>query len=107
MPKRQSDIAVVYRLLASAKPIWDRFSDHPFVKGIEDGSLDKEKFRYYILQDYRYLEEYAKENVTLMAHLNRLTENYTEQQVRHLIDIFIACSRYEEKFWDFSWNMER
>lgn len=220
-------MAVVDRLLAAAKPIWDRYHDHSFVKGIEDGTLDKEKFRYYILQDYLYLEEYAKvfaigvakaeslemirlfagyinvltdgemdihrgymgelgitqeeldsteraidnlsytsymlrvayeetqveilaailscahsyemiakriiennpdsvnhpfygewikgyasdtytkENVTLMAHLDRLTENYTEAQIQHLIDIFVISSRYEEKFWDLSWNMSK
>lgn len=220
-------MAVVDRLLAAAKPIWDSYHDHPFVKGIEDGTLDKEKFRYYILQDYLYLEEYAKvfaigvakaeslemirlfagyinvltdgemdihrgymgelgiaqeeldsteraidnlsytsymlrvayeetqveilaailscahsyemiakriiennpdsvnhpfygewikgyasdaytkENVTLMAHLDRLTENYTEAQIQHLIDIFVISSRYEEKFWDLSWNMSK
>lgn len=220
-------MAVVDRLLAAAKPIWDSYNDHPFVKGIEDGTLDKEKFRYYILQDYLYLEEYAKvfaigvakaeslemirlfagyinvltdgemdihrgymgelgitqeeldsteraidnlsytsymlrvayeetqveilaailscahsyemiakriiennpdsvnhpfygewikgyasdtytkENVTLMAHLDRLTENYTEAQIQHLIDIFVISSRYEEKFWDLSWNMSK
>ncbi len=220
-------MAVTDRLLAAAKPIWDSYNDHPFVKGIEDGTLDKEKFRYYILQDYLYLEEYAKvfaigvakaeslemirlfagyinvltdgemdihrgymgelgitqeeldsteraldnlsytsymlriayeetqveilaailscahsyemiakriiannpasvdhpfygewikgyasdaytkENVTLMAHLDRLTENYTEEQIQHLIDIFVISSRYEEKFWDLSWNMSK
>ena len=220
-------MAVVDRLLAAARPIWDRYNEHPFVKGIEDGTLDKEKFRYYILQDYLYLEEYAKvfaigvakaedlemirlfagyinvltdgemdihrgymgelgitqeeldampraldnlsytsymlrvayeetqveilagilscahsyemiakriiennpdsvnhpfygdwikgyasdaytkENVALMAHLDRLTEHYTEQQVQHLIDIFVASSRYEELFWDMSWEMKK
>jgi thiaminase len=30
------------------------------VKGIEDGTLDREKFRFYIIQDYLYLEDYAK-----------------------------------------------
>jgi thiaminase/transcriptional activator TenA len=42
-----------------------------------------------------------------MAHLNRLTENYSEKQVQHLIDIFVACSRYEELFWDMSWEMKK
>lgn len=28
--------------------------------GIQNGNLDKEKFRYYIIQDYLYLEDYAK-----------------------------------------------
>ena len=31
-----------------------------FVKGIQDGSLAKDKFKYYIMQDYLYLKEYAK-----------------------------------------------
>lgn len=217
----------VERLLTVAKPIWDRYNDHSFVKGIEDGTLDKDKFRYYILQDYLYLEEYAKvfaigvakatsldtirlfagyinvltdgemdihrgymgtlgiteeeldqmmrsldnlsytsymlrvayeeteveilaailscaysyeviakrivannpgaldhpfygdwvkgyasdeyakENQTLMKHLNDLTANYTEKQLKHLEDIFVACSRYEEMFWEMSWTMSK
>ena len=48
------------RLLCAAKDIWNAYNDHPFVKGIETGTLDKEKFRFYIIQDYLYLEEYAK-----------------------------------------------
>ena len=28
-----------------------------------------------------------------------------EQQVRHLEDIFVACSRYELAFWEMAWNM--
>ncbi len=48
------------RLLDATKEIWKSYYEHPFVKGIENGTLDKEKFRYYIVQDYLYLEEYAK-----------------------------------------------
>ena len=47
-------------LLEMSKEIWDKYNKHPFVMGIEDGTLDKEKFRYYIIQDYLYLQEYAK-----------------------------------------------
>lgn len=47
-------------LLERTKQIWDNYNEHPFVKGIEDGSLDKEKFKFYIVQDYLYLEEFAK-----------------------------------------------
>ncbi len=217
----------VERLLEAAKDIWDSYNEHPFVKGIEEGTLDKEKFRYYIVQDYLYLvdyaksfalgiakaksvettqlfsnyitaltggemnihhgymgkfevseeevdntpraldnlsytsymlrvayeegeaeilaatlscaysyeviakkmvknnpecinhefygewvaeyprEDYAKSNITLMDALNRLAENYSEQQLKHLTDIFTACSRYEYLFWDLSWNMSK
>ena len=47
---------------------------------------------------------YAEENIILLAELNRLTENYTEKQIQHLVDIFVACSRYELAFWEMSWN---
>lgn len=39
----------VERLLEVTKDIWNSYNQHPFVKGIEDGTLDKEKFRYYII----------------------------------------------------------
>lgn len=48
------------RLLAASENIWAKYHVHPFVRGIADGSLDREKFRYYMIQDYLYLIEYAK-----------------------------------------------
>lgn len=48
------------RLLDAAEDIWMAYNEHPFVKGIEDGTLDREKFRFYMIQDYLYLAEYAK-----------------------------------------------
>ena len=30
--------------------------------------------------------------------LNKLTQNYTEEQLQHLTDIFVACSKYEMVF---------
>ena len=214
------------RLLAATTEIWKSYNEHPFVLGIQNGTLDKEKFRYYIIQDYLYLEDYAKtfavgvakaknletanffakyisvmngeldvhngylaklgvtqeeidstsrsldnlsytsymlrvayeegeaeilaailscaysyeviaknivknnpnsindefygdwirgyvsdgyakENVILLEKLNRLTEAYTEKQVQHLVDIFVACSRYELAFWEMSWTVSK
>ena len=48
------------RLYLSAAPIWKKCMEHPFVKGIGDGSLPLEKFRYFMLQDYVYLYDYAR-----------------------------------------------
>lgn len=213
-------------LLAATQEIWESYNEHPFVLGIQNGTLDKEKFRYYIIQDYLYLEDYAKtfavgvakaksleianlfakyisvmngelnvhsgylarlgvtqdeidstprsldnlsytsymlrvayeegeaeilvailscaysyeiiakkivqnnpasindefygdwikgyvfedyakENVILLNELNSLTETYTEKQIQHLIDIFVACSRYELAFWEMSWTVKK
>lgn len=211
---------------AAVKDIWTEYYTHPFVKGIEDGTLDQEKFRYYIIQDYLYLieytkvfgigiakaksaevtklfasyvhlltegeidihrgymgifgvtekeladtpraldnlsytsymlriayeegeaevlaailscaysyemiarnivknnpasvdhefygdwikgyasDEYSKENAVLFEMLEKLTEHYTDEQKRHIVDIYVACSRYELAFWDLSWDMK-
>ena len=214
------------RLLDATAEIWAAYNRHTFVLGIQDGTLDREKFRYYIVQDYLYLEDYAKtfavgvakakslkianlfakyinvmngelnvhdgylsrlgvtqqeidftpraldnlsytsymlrvayeegeaeilaailscaysyeiiaknmvknnpdsvkdefygdwvkgyisesyaaENIVLLEEINRLTENYTEKQIQHLVDIFTSCSRYELAFWDMAWNMSK
>ena len=47
-------------LYEAAKPVWERCLNHPFVTGIGDGSLPVEKFRFFMLQDYLYLFDYAK-----------------------------------------------
>ena len=48
------------RLFKTVEPIWNSYLEHPFVKGISDGSLDPEKFKHYLKQDYVYLIEYCK-----------------------------------------------
>ena len=218
---------LIDKMTAATAGIWAEYNKHPFVKGIEEGTLDKEKFKYYIMQDYLYLIEYAKvfgigiaksksvktsklfasyvhlltdgdmdihrgymgkfdvteeelaqtpraldnlsytsymlrvayeeseveilaailscaysyeviahtiiknrpnsvchdfygdwikgyaseayhaKNVELIETLEMLTEHYTEEQKQHIIDIYIACSRYELAFWDLAWHMRK
>jgi thiaminase/transcriptional activator TenA len=43
-----------------SQPIWDQVLEHPFIRGIADGSLPDQTFRYYIGQDYKYLVEYGR-----------------------------------------------
>ncbi|WP_453990681.1 thiaminase II [Bacillus nitroreducens] len=43
-----------------ANSIWEASFEHPFVKGIGDGSLPLECFKYYVLQDAYYLTHFAK-----------------------------------------------
>ncbi|MGB3569950.1 MAG: thiaminase II [Priestia megaterium] len=48
------------RLYEKLQPIWRQNHNHPFVQGMGDGKLEKEKFRFYMIQDYLYLIDYAK-----------------------------------------------
>jgi len=48
------------RLYENVKPIWRKNHQHPFVQGIGDGTLAEDKFRFFMIQDYLYLIEYAK-----------------------------------------------
>lgn len=47
-------------LRARAEPIWRAQHEHPFVRGIGDGSLDLERFKHWVRQDYRFLIEYCR-----------------------------------------------
>lgn len=47
-------------LWAGAAPIYDKILDHPFVRGLTDGSLPRQVFRQYVVQDAHYLRGYAR-----------------------------------------------
>ena len=53
-------MTVTQRLYQAARPVWEACHAHPFVRGIGDGSLDLEKFQWFLLQDYLYLRDYVK-----------------------------------------------
>ena len=66
---------------------------------------DAEKHEFYGEWVQSYASEgYAEENVRLTALMEKLAEGYSEQQLQHLTDIFVDCSRYEAMFWDMAWN---
>lgn len=58
---------------------YEEYMNHPFIKGLKDGSLDKEKFKKYLIQDTLYLKDYAK--VYAMAFL--LADNVRDLQFLH------------------------
>ncbi|RCW63735.1 thiaminase II [Saliterribacillus persicus] len=48
------------QLRKDVKQIWEDSLNHPFVKGIGDGTLPIEKFKYYVMQDSYYLSHFAR-----------------------------------------------
>lgn len=47
------------RCLKAANEAWRSSFDHPFVVALMDGSLETDRFRFYQMQDARYLEAFA------------------------------------------------
>ncbi len=59
-------------LYDAARSLWEAQLEHPFVQGIGDGTLDEERFRRWVLQDYRYLGEFARIFAWAAAKSDRL-----------------------------------
>lgn len=76
------------RIFKRVEPLWNAYLEHPFVKGIGEGTVDEEKFKHYMRQDYIYLIEYSRifaigaakahnlETMTIFSNLLNGTMNY-------------------------------
>jgi thiaminase/transcriptional activator TenA len=47
-------------LWSSIAPIYAAILRHPFLRGLTDGSLSREAFRFYVIQDAHYLRDFAR-----------------------------------------------
>lgn len=72
------------RLFAAAEPIWLAQLEHPFVRGLGDGTLEEERFKRWVLQDYRYLEEFARVLAWAVAKARDLASMGWFAEVLHL-----------------------
>ena len=70
--KKAIDMSLSDELFALAEPHWVRQVQHPFVRGLSDGTLEENRFIRWVLQDYRYLKEYAKVFAWAVAKADRL-----------------------------------
>jgi thiaminase (transcriptional activator TenA) len=55
-----SVVALSDQLRRAADPVWQAQREHPFLRGIADGTLALERFSFYVRQDYLFLIEYAR-----------------------------------------------
>ena len=65
-------------LKIEAEPIWRAIFAHPFLREIKDGTLPVEKFRYYLTQDYQYLEGFGR---TVAMALAKAPDSQTLQEL--------------------------
>jgi thiaminase/transcriptional activator TenA len=73
-----------------ATETWENGYNHPFVQELGKGTLDKAKFRFYLLQDYQYLLQYAKvfalaavkaDNEIIMARLTKIQHSILAEEM--------------------------
>jgi len=70
------------QLKQETQPIWQAIFEHPFLRAIKDGSLPLEAFRYYLTQDYLYLEGFAR---TVALALAKAPDSHTLEQLSHRV----------------------
>ena len=58
---------------AKASPIYQEILEHPFNRGLRDGTLSQEIFNYYIEQDSSYLKDFARALAMLAARCQSLS----------------------------------
>ncbi|MCU0227717.1 MAG: thiaminase II [Bryobacterales bacterium] len=59
------------QLWAEAEPVYQATLRHPFLTGLADGSLPRQKFRYYLVQDALYLRAFGQALSLLAAKAPR------------------------------------
>ncbi|QKF74288.1 thiaminase II [Aliarcobacter faecis] len=95
-------------LKQKAIKVWEDGYNHPFVQELGAGTLCKEKFKFYLLQDYLYLLEYAKvfamamvkaDDEKMLSNLSSITKAtlVDEMKVHHLYMKEFGISEEEVK----------
>lgn len=64
---QQRPLAFTQQIWEDATPIYRETLAHPFLTGLSDGTLPKERFKFYMRQDARYLTQFGKALSALAA----------------------------------------
>lgn len=65
-------------------PLWEEIFRHPFVKGIGDGTLPRDRFEFYLKQDYVYLIDFSRVLALACAKSSTLPEMGTFAALLHV-----------------------
>lgn len=55
-------------LKTSIQSNWDAATDHPFCKELAEGTLPLDKMRWYLVQDYKFIDEFVRLLAAAIAH---------------------------------------
>lgn len=62
------------RLRRDSAPEWRAYTEHAFVTGMADGTLPKECFQHYLVQDYLFLIQFARAHALAVYKSRNLAE---------------------------------
>ena len=69
------------RLRKTADLVWEEGYRQPFIRELGAGTLDRDRFAFYLLQDFRYLNDYAK------VHALGLAKTDDPEIMRFMLDV--------------------
>jgi len=72
------------QLWTDIRPIYQKTIEHPFLKGLADGTLPRDRFQFYLLQDRRYLRVFGQALSVLASKAPR--PEWAATLNRHAID---------------------
>ena len=90
------------RLRQLATPIWDAQLIHPFVVALGNGTLPERKFKYYILQDARFLGDLAR---VFAAGAMRAPDSESALRFAKLAEETITVERSLHESYGSRWNL--
>jgi thiaminase/transcriptional activator TenA len=85
-----------------AESIWKAQLTHPFVVALGDGTLPEQKFRYYILQDARFLGDLAR---VFSAAAQKAPDSDSALRFNKLAEDTIVVERSLHENYGKRWNM--
>lgn len=77
------------------KPHWETYTRHEFVRRVADGTLPRENFRFFLEQDYAYLDNYAQIHC-IAASKAPTTEDF-DKSVHIVSEIKTEMEKHREK----------
>ncbi|GLQ34186.1 aminopyrimidine aminohydrolase [Amylibacter marinus] len=69
----------------SVQQDWDAATDHQFCKELADGTLPLAKMRWYLVQDYKFVDQFVRLLATSIAHAPTLADGVPSAQFLGLV----------------------
>jgi len=97
MHRQEVDMRFTESLWTSIGDIYGKILMHPFIRGLTDGSLEEEAFRFYVIQDALYLKDYARGLALLGAKAPQ--DQWLMMFVEHARDAIVVERALHESFF--------